>query len=238
MAPESFLGGRLKVLQSRDGYRFSIDALVLAHHAVPHANDQRAADLGCGCGIIPLVLALRHPHVQIFGVEIQPRLVDLAARNVRLNGFEARVTILEADLQSLSPQALGGAVDMLVSNPPYRRSASGRVNPHAERAIARHEIAMTLTGLIAAARRLLRTGGRLWLIYPAERLAELMAGLHRGGLEPKYLRMIHSFAGGEAQRVLVQAGKAARVGLTVAPPLFIYREPDQYTAEVESMLRP
>jgi len=238
MAPESFLGGRLKVLQSSDGYRFSIDALILAHHAVPHPNDRRAADLGCGCGIIPLVLALRHPHVHIFGIEIQPQLADLAVRNVRLNGFEDRVTILEADLQSLSPRTMGGPADMLVSNPPYRRAAAGRVNPHAERAIARHEIAMTLAGLIAAARRLLRTGGRLWLIYPVERMAELMGSLHHGGIEPKYLRMIHSITGGEAQRVLVQAVKAARVGLTAGPPLFIYREADRFTEELEAMLRP
>lgn len=238
MEPEPFLDGRLKIRQSRSGYRFSIDALILAHQAVARPNDNRVVDLGTGCGIIPLVLALRHPHLRIFGIEIQSKLARLAAENVRLNGFESRVTILEADMQSLAAHAVEGPADMLVSNPPYRRAAAGRVNPHAERAIARHEIAMTLAGLVASAQRLLRTGGRLWLIYPVERLAELMEKLRSGGVEPKSLRLIHAIHGGEAQRVLVKAVKAARAGLKVGPPLVIYREAERYTEEVAAMLRP
>jgi tRNA1(Val) A37 N6-methylase TrmN6 len=235
---DTFLEGRLKICQSREGYRFSIDAAILAFHANPGKPDARILDLGTGCGIMPLIIAFRYPGVRITGVEIQAELAALAHKNVEENGYQSRIEIVEGDFLRLTPDDIGPPVDMVISNPPYRRLHSGRLNPHSQRAVARHEIAVSLDGLIKSLRRFLATGGHGWLIYPAERLAELIAGMQTHHLEPKYLRMIHSKADAEAKQCLLKVVKAGRPGLIVGPPLFIYADDGRYTANASAMLRP
>lgn len=235
---DSFLNGHLHVRQSSVGYRFSIDAPLLAAHAVPHKPGERILDLGTGCGIVPLIMAWRYPDARIVGIEIQAELAALARINVAHNGFDSRIAVVEGDMLRLGGGALGPPADMVMTNPPYRKPHSGRVNPQSQRALARHEIAISLEGLIKTMRRFLKTGGRGWIVYPAERLAELMTGMRAHHLEPKYLRMIHSRRDAEAKRCLLKVVKAARPGLAIGPPLVIYDEAGAYTAEVAAMLRP
>ena len=234
---DPFIGGHLRIRQSRAGYRFSIDAPILAYHAVPVKPGERILDLGTGCGIMSLITAWRYPDARILAVEIQAELADLARLNVEENGFQSRITVVEGDMLRLGADELGPPVDMVMSNPPYRKPHSGRVNPQNQRALARHEIAVSLEGLIKSMRKFLKTGGRGWMIYPVERLAELMAGMRAHHLEPKYLRMIHSRRDTDAKRCLLKVVKAAHPGLTTGPPLIIYRTKGVYTAEVASMLR-
>jgi tRNA1Val (adenine37-N6)-methyltransferase len=235
---DPFLDGRLRVRQSRHGYRFSIDALILAFHAIPIKPEERIMDMGTGCGIVPLVTAWRFPDAVITGVEIQAELAALARTNVDANGFQSRITIIEGDVLRLRVQDIGSPMDMVMSNPPYLKTQSGRINPQIQRALARHEIAISLDGLVKAMRRFLRTGGRGWIIYPVDRLAELMSVMRTYHLEPKYLRMVHSRPDSEAKRCLMKVVKAARPGLIAGPPLFIYREGGGYTDEMAAILRP
>jgi len=193
-------------------------------------------DLGTGCGIIPLIVAHRRRGVRLLGVEIQEGLAAIAEANVRANGFEGRIAVLRADLKTLPPDAAGGPVDWVVSNPPYRRARSGRLNPQTERAFARHELLATLEDILAAASRLLKRGGRFMAVYPAERLVDLMAGARAASLEPKWVRMIEPRAGSEANRVLLSAVKGGGTGIRVAVPLRVYGEGKTYSAEVASML--
>ena len=151
LSEDYFYGGRLVVRQHRDGYRFSIDAALLAGFADAGA-DARVVDLGCGCGIIALLMAYRNRSCRVVGVEIQPGMVALARDNVASNRMEDRVTILEEDVRQLQRRN-HGTVDLVVANPPYRPTGSGRVNPDGERACARHEILGTLDDFVAAGRR-------------------------------------------------------------------------------------
>lgn len=233
---DSFGGGRIRIRQPRSGYRFSIDAVLLAGQVTPGPSE-RIVDLGTGCGVIALLLAFGRPQLRVWGIELQPEMAALAAENVRDNGWSDRVSILQADLQAIGPAELGGPVDRVVANPPYRRAHSGRVNPDGQRALARHEITVTLAGLIAAARRLLKTGGRLHLVYAAERTAELLGGMRAEGIEPKRLRPIQSRRDEDAALILVEGIKGARTGMTLAPPLVVYADAGGYTEEVESMVR-
>lgn len=235
---DPFLDGRLTICQSRRGYRFSIDALILAQHAVPGGPRERILDLGSGCGIMPLVIAWRFPEVQITGVEIQPELAAQARHNVTQNGYQARITILEEDYLQLPAAAVGPPVDMVVANPPYRRPRSGRINPRHQRALARHEIAVSLDGLVKAMRRFLKTGGRGWMIYTVDRLVEVLAALTAHHLEPKYVRLIHSRRDAPAKLCLIKVVKGANPGLLAGPPLVVYREDGGHTEEVAAMLRP
>ncbi|MGD8243356.1 MAG: tRNA1(Val) (adenine(37)-N6)-methyltransferase [Desulfobacterales bacterium] len=232
---DSFYDGRLKISQGLTGYRFSIDAVLLAHLIKLRQGDRHVVDFGTGCGIVPLLLAYRHANLKICGVELQPALADLARENVKANGFGDRIRIIENDLQMLNPRNLGFSADVIVSNPPYRQADSGRINPNEQRALARHEIALTLEGLLRAVRRVLRTGGYFWTIYPSQRIPEMISRMQHFNIEPKYMRLIYSRQASEAKLALVAGVKAARAGFAVGPPLVIYADARRYSAEVQAM---
>lgn len=231
---DAFFKGRLRVKQLRDGYRFSIDAILLAHTVRPGPGET-AVDLGTGCGIIALILAKRHPDLRVHAVEIQESLASIAGANVRENGLAGRVAVLRQDMRFLDPALIPQPVHWVVSNPPYGRVDAGRINPDASRAMARHEIAVTLADVVAAARRLLPISGRLAIIYPAERLAELLDCMGAAGITPKRLRMVHATAGSDARRVLVTGVRGGRSGMQVAPALYLHGPDGDYTPEVAAM---
>jgi tRNA1Val (adenine37-N6)-methyltransferase len=237
LSTDTFFNGRIRIAQYRSGYRFSLDAVLLAHHVQPRPAD-RVVDLGTGCGIIPLMLAYRHPGTQIWGVEIQAPLAQIAARNVAQNNLQRRITVLSGDVRALPAGQIPPGVDVVVCNPPYRKLDSGRINPEPQRALARHEFNLTLAEVVASACRMLCQRGRLVVIYPAERTVELLCRMQQGGLEPKSVRTIHAQAATEAKLILVEGAKGGRPGLQVAPPLVVYRPDGEYTEEVRAMLGP
>lgn len=237
LTSDSFFNGQLRIRQQQSGYRFSIDAVLLAYHARPRPGD-RVLDLGTGCGIIPLIMTYRCPQITVYGIEVQEKLSDLARFNVTDNHMETQVTILREDMKSLKSTMISGLVDLVVSNPPYRRSHSGRLNPDHQRAVARHEIAVTLSDLIATAKRMLRTAGRFVTIYSAERAAELLALMRSASLEPKILRSIHSNRQSDAKLILVEGKKNGRADMRIESSLILYDEDGNYTDEVEKMFEP
>jgi tRNA1Val (adenine37-N6)-methyltransferase len=229
---DTLFGGRLKIVQHRHGYRFSIDAPILAHFAGPAAQEP-VVDLGCGTGVVALILAFKFGLGRITAIELQPRLAGLAERNVAANGLEGKIRVVTADLGDAASLPAGEAASV-VCNPPYRRLGTGRVNPRDEQALARHELRADLAQVAAAAARLLKNKGRLFIIYPAPRLAALFAALREHSLEPKRLRLVHSRQGEEAVLALAQALKGGGEGLKVEPPLFVYTPEGEYCPEVSS----
>ncbi|APG28847.1 hypothetical protein A7E78_14010 [Syntrophotalea acetylenivorans] len=225
------LGG-LKIIQRQDGYRFSLDPVLLCAFARV-ATDETVVDLGSGSGIIPLLLARRSETRNIVGVERQSAMVARSRRSVKLNGLENRITIREGDLRQVRNLLDAESAQVVVANPPFRKADSGRLSPQSERAQARHEMAGDLADFVAAAAYLLGTGGRCYLVYLAERLAELLALLRQAGLEPKRLRCIHSRIGEAARMVLVESRRGGRGGMTIEAPLYVY-DGEAYSAEVLS----
>ncbi|MDM8535806.1 tRNA1(Val) (adenine(37)-N6)-methyltransferase [Desulfobacterales bacterium HSG17] len=228
---DSFFNGRLQVMQQHKGYRFSIDAVLLAHHAGLYQG-RTVLDLGAGCGIIPLILAFENPDKHISGVEIQKELADIAISNVIANNMKERIRILCRDMKSLSHKDVPGPFDLVVSNPPYRKLNSGRMNPDSQKAIARHEIKVSMPDVLQTARKMLNISGSFLTIYPVERLAELLSMMHNLKLEPKYLRMIYSKWNSEAKLVIAEGVKGGRPGIKIGPPLIIYESDGRYTEEV------
>jgi tRNA1Val (adenine37-N6)-methyltransferase len=226
----------LKILQPAEGYRFSLDPVLLAGFARV-GKGEAVADLGTGSGVIPLLLAARTQAARIVGVERQPAAADRARRSVLLNQLQARVEIVEADLREIKGVLAPQSFDAVLANPPYRSPGSGRRAPDAERAAARHELAGGLGDFLAAAAFLLGDGGRLSLVFLAERLAELLSGMRAAGLEPKRLRCVHSRPGEPARLVLVEGRRRGRRGMTVEAPLFVY-DGETYSAEVAAFYAP
>src|SRR5215475_5869486 len=155
--------GKLKLFQDCRGYRFSLDALLLAHFMTCRRGE-KIVDLGTGNGVIALTLAYLHSSLSITGVEIQPSMLDRAGRNVRLNGFQERVTISQADVRSIQETLSPESFAAVVCNPPYRRAASGRISPNVERKIARHEISAGLADFLRAGAYLLPIKGRIAMV--------------------------------------------------------------------------
>lgn len=220
----------LKIIQHKEGYRFSLDPVLLCAFARV-AAEETVVDLGSGSGVVPLLLAKRSKAARIVGIERQSAMVDRSRRSVRLNGLEDRITILEGDLRQVRTLLDAESAQVVVANPPFRKVDTGRLSPQSERAQARHEVAGGLADFVAAAAYLLGSGGRCYLVYLAERLAELLGLLRQAGLEPKRLRCIHSRTGQAARMVLVESRRGGGVGLTVEPPLNVY-EGESYSAEV------
>ena len=234
---DTFFGGRVHIKQNADGYRFSLDAVILAWHVVPAAG-AKILDIGTGCGIIPIILAYRHREITINGLEIQPQLAALARENVAVNGMEDRITIICEDIDQAASRMPAGQNDLVICNPPFRKAAAGRINPNPERAIARHEIKTNLTEIITAAGRLLRTSGDFMAVYSATRLTDIVSALRQGKIEPKELRMIHSRAKDPAKLILIKGKKNGRPGIAVPAPLIIYNEDGTYTDEAKKMFEP
>jgi tRNA1Val (adenine37-N6)-methyltransferase len=231
---DALFDGNLTIYQQKRGYRFAIDAVLLAGLTRAHPHD-RIMDLGTGCGVIPLILAYRSLGKRIVGLEIQPELVELAKQNVQVNGFAGKVQIHHRDFRDVSKDFPPASFDLVISNPPYRRLRSGRLNPDGQRAIARHELKSSVADVIRAASTLLGRGGRLSIIYPATRLAHLMVTAQDYLLIPKRLTVIHSDAASVARLVHLECRKGAGEELQIAPPLFIYREDKTYAEAVRKM---
>src|SRR4030043_1940400 len=179
---DMFFNGKLRIIQKKKGYRFSMDAVLLSQFINLRKNE-RVIDLGTGCGILPLLLSHTTKAHSFIGVEIQKGLADCAKRNVVLNHLKDRISILRQDFRELKGTFPSGSFDIALSNPPYRKYRTGRINPSMEKAIARHEIKGTLEDLISIASYLLPLKGKFTMIFPASRTVDLFVALRDGGLE-------------------------------------------------------
>jgi tRNA1Val (adenine37-N6)-methyltransferase len=227
--------GNLKILQAKNGYRFSIDPVLLSAF-IPSLKNTRVADLGTGNGIIPLLLSSRQEAQSITGIELQLAMVERARHSVQLNGLEELIRIVQGDIRILPEELCAGSFDIVTANPPYRKQDSGRVAADDERAMARHELAGGIDDFLRAAAFLLNSGGGFYIVYLAERLAELLSGMRCFRLEPKRLRTVHSREGVPARMVLVEGRKNGSPGMVVEAPLVVYLgEGREYSEEVLAM---
>ncbi len=204
------------MIQSKDGYRFSIDAVLLSEFVTIRQGD-RVVDLGTGCGVILLLLLLTKPVGHALGIEIQEELATQASRNARLNGLAERMDVIRGDIKAL-PLAYQSA-DVILCNPPYRRMNSGRINPDPRRAIARHEILTSIDDILRASRTVLKKKGRLALIYPSTRLVDVFVRMKSFDLEPKRIRINHSTPESGAKLALIEATLGGKPGLDIEPPI-------------------
>jgi tRNA1Val (adenine37-N6)-methyltransferase len=224
----------IEVFQHREGYRFSVDALLL-YSFVQMKHAGTIIDLGAGSGIIGLLLARKYKTSRVVLVELQQSLVKLAERNVVHNGLGARVRVEHADIINICDRIEPMSSDLVVSNPPFRTVASGRLSLGEERAVARHEMRLRLPDLAEAASSLLGTRGRFCMIYHPERIADVIAALRENRLEPKRIRFVHNTSDAVSKIVLVEAVKEGRAGLRVERPLLIYNKDGSYTKELRDM---
>lgn len=225
----------LKLIQPKDGYRFSMDPFLLCGFS--RFTDERVIyDLGCGNGVVPLLTAAQSKAERIIGIERQPQMVARALRSVELNGLGDRITLLEGDLREIERMCPGGDADLVLANPPFRAPEKGRIAGNAERAAARHELAGGIEDFLRAAAYLLRTDGRCCLILIPERSAEVLTLMTRLGLSPRRSRLVHHAPESPARMVLLEGVKGQNTERVVEAPLIIAGDKGNgYSDEVMAM---
>lgn len=220
---DTLFQGNLICRQSRDGYRFSVDAVLAAHFPVPKPG-QRVLDLGGGCGVIGLVLAYRHPEITVCSLELQHQLAALAEENGRRNGFADRFRVIRADVCAIATVLVAESFDLVVCNPPYHKKNSGRINPDDQAARARHELTAEVADFVRAAAFSVKNRGRVVFVYPAERCNTLLSALHSHRLTPKRLQPVYSYPeAASARLVLIEAIKNGGEQCEILAPLYIYK---------------
>ncbi len=227
----------IRLSQPENGYRSSMDAFLLAAHVLPDAK-KRIIDIGCGCAVISIMLAKKFAGLEITGVEIQKILADHARKNVKDNGLDQCINIIHSDIKAVKPSDIGGKADIIVSNPPYKKKGSGRVNPDYGKAVARHEISLDMEQLAQCCANLLKNKGKIYIIFPAERVCDLFNAMAACRLRITSTRFIHIKKHEPAKRVIICAEKNSAGQCIVMPPLFIFEQKNKFSDEYVSLFKP
>lgn len=212
-------------------HTFGTDAVLLSAFAAPKQRDI-ACDLGTGCGIIPMLWARDGLCRRIDGVEIQEAGVRQMQRSVAANALENKVFVYHGDLCALSGILPQGGYDLVTMNPPYKAVNTGIESAAAHEKIARHETRCTFSDVVAAAKYLLRFGGRLCICFRPERLAEAIHCMQMQKIEPKRLRLVSKNAQSAPWLCLLEGRLGGKVGMQIEPNLFVYDESQNLSDEM------
>ena len=220
-----------KIIQDEKKFCFGMDAVLLSGFAAVREGEE-VLDLGTGTGIIPILLQAKTKGKHFTGLEIQHESADMARRSVAYNHLEDRISIVEGDIKEADKIFKPASFDVVTSNPPYMTGSHGLVNPDMPKAIARHELLCTLEDVVSQAARLLRPGGKFFMVHRPFRLSEIFCTLSAHKLEPKRMRLVYPYVDKEPNMVLVEALRGGRPRITVEKPLIVYKEPGVYTDEI------
>lgn len=215
--------GGYHILQKEKGFRFGMDAVLLADFASVRPGD-RVVDMGTGTGVLPLLLYGRGKGSSFDAIELQEDVADMAARTMRINGLTETIRIHQGMAQQADALLGHACADAVVCNPPYAPPGTSLQNPSDTLSASRHQDAEGLLGWLKAAHRVLKGRGRISLVYPAPRMLELMKLLEQAHLAPKRFRLVYPAADKPANLVLVEGQKDARPMLHPMPPLIVYEQ--------------
>lgn len=223
-----------RIIQNPGRFCFGMDAVLLSSFAKVKKGE-RVLDLGCGNGVIPLLLEAKTEGEKFFGLEIQEESADMARRSVALNGLESKIEIVTGDMKEAVNIFGAASFHVITMNPPYMTGNHGLVNPSDAKAIARHEITCNLEEMIREASRVLMPRGRFYMVHRPFRLAEIMSLMVKYHLEPKRMRLVYPYIDKEPNMVLIEGLRDGNSRITVEPPLIVYKSPGVYTEELKKM---
>jgi len=226
---DPFYRGKIRIIQSKKGYRFALDAPILADFVRLEPGED-VCELGTGNGAVAVMLSLK-PFRKLTAVEIQPDLAALALRNVALNGLQDRIEIVEADFREWRP---GRRFDVVCSNPPYIRKKSGFLSSSPEKSTAKHEIACDIREIMMTAAGLLEPGGRAYFVFRSARETEFRGAASGAGLSVRAFRRVLPSAPEPANLFLARLGFAPGLEDDL-PPLVVHGASGSFTPEAEAI---
>lgn len=220
-----------KIIQNPEKFCFGMDAVLLSGFAAVKQGE-RVIDLGTGTGIIPILLRAKTAGRDFTGLEIQEESADMARRSVAVNGLSQEIQIITGDIKEASRIFGASVFDVVTTNPPYMNDRHGLKNPSLPKAIARHEILCTLEDVLRESAKLLRPGGRFYMVHRPQRLAEIMRMLSKYSLEPKRMKFVHPFVDREPNMVLFECTRGGRPQVRVEAPLIVFERQGVYAREI------
>jgi tRNA1Val (adenine37-N6)-methyltransferase len=222
----------LRIIQNPAKFKFTMDAFLLAGFIEPKPT-HKIIDLGSGGGVLALLIAGQRKVAAVWGIEIQPELVEMSRRSATLNGLADIITFEMVDLRNLSSSFMANSFDYVITNPPFFELNRGVISENSGLASAKFEINCTLEDVAKSAARCVKANGKVAIIYPTERLDELMVTFQKYHLTPKRICFIHSQNNAKSNLVLMEAKPGAKKGLSVLPPITIYATDGTYTRTME-----
>lgn len=221
----------LKIIQKTDGFCFGMDAVLLSGFTFVKEGEQ-VLDLGTGTGIIPLLLSAKTRGKHFSALEIQEEIADMAARSVSLNHLEEKIKIVKGDIKEASRIFGAASFDVVTTNPPYMNDSHGLKNPAEMKAVSRHEVLCTLEDVVREGAKVLKPGGRMYMVHRPHRLIEILETMTKYRLEPKRMKFVHPFWNKEANMVLIESVRGGGAFLKLEAPIVVYKEPGVYTEEI------
>ena len=225
-----------KIFQDTDCFSFSLDSIMLANFATIRLKDKKIVDLGCGNGVIPLIMSLRCDK-KIIGVELQSKLADMAKRSVEYNDLTDTIEIINCNMKDYVSDETFESFDLITCNPPYFKvNDKNYFNDNIEKVIARHEVEITLSELMIIVKKLLKNNGNFAIVHRTDRLMEILSEFRKNNIEPKRVRFVHEKSNKESTLVLIEGQKNGKVGLKVENPFILYNEDGSETEEYKKLL--
>lgn len=219
------------IIQDSKRFCFGMDAVLLSGFAKAKPGE-RVLDLGTGTGIIPILMEAKTEGEHFTGLEIQPESADMAARSVAYNHLEEKVDIVTGDIKDASNIFGASSFDIITTNPPYMIEQHGIANNSDCKTIARHEILCNLDDILRESAKILKPGGRFYMVHRPFRLAEILGKMTEYRIEPKRMRLVYPFVDKEPNMVLIEGLRGGKPRMTVEKPLIVYKEPGVYTEEI------
>lgn len=218
-----------KIYQDTDCFSFSLDSVMLANFATIRLRDKLICDLGCGNGVIPLILSLR-TNKNIVGVELQKKLSDMAVKSVNLNNLSEQIKIINMNMKDFVNSEYFESFDIITCNPPYFKvNDKNYFNDSYEKMIARHEIEINLSELLLVVNKLLKNNGNFAIVHRPERLMEILFEFKKNHIEPKRIQFVHEKLSKGSTLVLIEGQKNGNDGLKIENPIIMYNEDGSIT---------
>ncbi|MBQ3407832.1 MAG: tRNA1(Val) (adenine(37)-N6)-methyltransferase [Clostridia bacterium] len=222
----------LRIIQKKDGFCFGIDSVLLSDFAKNIKNNSKVIDLGTGTGILGFLLLAKTKISKIIGIEIQKEIAEMAQRSIRMNKLEEKFEVLNYNIKDIDKVLKTDSYDAVITNPPYKKINSGKINDNEMKLISRHEIKANLEDFIKISFKMLKDKGALYIVHRAERLVDIMAEMRKCKMEPKRIRFVYSNKTSESKLVLIEAIKNGRSSVRVEKPLYVYDNDGAYTDEI------
>ena len=223
----------LKIIQNKKGFCFGIDSILLSDFAKELKKNAKVLDLGTGTGIISILLCEKTNLKEIIGIEVQKDVYEMAKRSIKLNGLENKFKIINENILNLNNIFEKNSIDVIVTNPPYKKENTGIINDNQKKLISRHEVTANLEDFIKISKDLLKDKGEFYMVHRPERLVDILSLMRKYKIEPKVLRMVYSTENKPPKLILIKGVKNAKEFLKVEKNLYIYDNKGNYTEEIK-----
>ena len=221
-----------KIIQNTEGFCFGIDSVLLSDFAKDIRNNSRVMDLGTGTGILCILLSGKTNLKEIYGIEIQEEVANMAKRSVELNLLQDKIKIINENIFNLENVFEKGSFDAIVTNPPYKKINTGLQNESEKKLISRHELTANLEDFIKVSKDMLKDKGEFYMVHRPERLVDIIYLMRKYKIEPKQIRFVAPKIGKEPNLVLIKGVKNAKEFLKFDNILYVYNEDGSYTEEL------